>query len=97
MHLLSCRASLGGNWTPSSVVSMSIQADVSLDRLSEEFDEMTVEGQAYYILARLSEDGDELHPDVEKAMDTWSSRLRAGGRTAYVSAEEGSAAAASEA
>ncbi|GMH39924.1 hypothetical protein BSKO_07828 [Bryopsis sp. KO-2023] len=88
------RAALGADWAPPTGSSKDVVADLSMERLSKDFDEMSVEGQAFYILTRLAND-EGSHPDVKKATDTWTSNTRAGGRTAYIAQSEGSAAAAS--
>lgn len=89
------RAGLGADWAPPSGIPKQVQADVSMQRLSEDFDTMGLEGQAYYVLSKLRA-GEGSHPDVQKGTNLWTGRIRVGGRTGYISAEEGSSKAASK-
>ncbi|GMH44595.1 hypothetical protein BSKO_12547 [Bryopsis sp. KO-2023] len=89
------RAALGGNWVPPERTSKQIVEDLSMDRLSKEFDSMDVESQTYYILTRISMDGGENHPDIQKAIKSWTSNFRVTGRTAYIAQSEGSSNPAS--
>ncbi|GMH41739.1 hypothetical protein BSKO_09649 [Bryopsis sp. KO-2023] len=89
------RAALGGDWVPPERTSKQIVEDLSMDRLSEEFNSMDVESQTYYILTRMSMDGGENHPDIQKAINSWTSNLRVTGMTAYIARSEGSSTPAS--
>ncbi|GMH44586.1 hypothetical protein BSKO_12538 [Bryopsis sp. KO-2023] len=89
------RAALGGDWVPPPETSKQIVEDLSMDRLSQEFDSMDVESQTFYILTRISMDGGENHPDIQKAINSWTSNFRVTGRTAYVAQSEGSSTPAS--
>lgn len=72
-----------------------VQADLSMERLSDDFETMSLESQAYYVLSRLRA-GEKSHPDVQKAINSWTGRIRVGGQTGYISKEEGSSQAASK-
>ncbi|GMH44588.1 hypothetical protein BSKO_12540 [Bryopsis sp. KO-2023] len=89
------RAALGGDWVPPPETSKRIVEHLSMDRLSEEFDSMDVESQTYYILTRISMDGGENHPDIQKAINLWTSNFRVTGRTAYIARSKGSSTPAS--
>ncbi|GMH44593.1 hypothetical protein BSKO_12545 [Bryopsis sp. KO-2023] len=89
------RAALGGDWVPPEGTSKRIVEGLSMDRLSEEFDSMGVESQTYYILTRISMDGGENHPDIQKAIKSWTSNFRVTGTTAYIARSKGSSTPAS--
>ncbi|GMH35163.1 hypothetical protein BSKO_03031 [Bryopsis sp. KO-2023] len=89
------RWALGGNWTPPFQIDETIERDLSMQRLSEEFDNLSVVHQAYYVHARLGMFDGINHPDVHKAINTWTNNFRVGGRTAYIAAFHGSATPAS--
>ncbi|GMH44587.1 hypothetical protein BSKO_12539 [Bryopsis sp. KO-2023] len=89
------RAALGGDWVPPEGTSEQIVGDLSMERLSVEFDSMDVESQTYYILTRISMDGGENHPDIQKAIKSWTSNFRVTGRTAYIARSKGSSTPAS--
>ncbi|GMH44597.1 hypothetical protein BSKO_12549 [Bryopsis sp. KO-2023] len=89
------RAALGGDWVPPPETSKQMVKDLSMDRLSEEFDSMDVESQTYCILTRVLMDGEKNHSDIQKAIKSWTSNFRVTGRTAYIARSEGSSTPAS--
>ena len=89
------RAALGPDWQPETGDAVIID-DLSLERLSREFANLSIESQAYYILARLEEPEGASNPDVALAIQTWTDLLRITGRTAYVSLFPGATAPASD-
>ncbi|GMH38987.1 hypothetical protein BSKO_06885 [Bryopsis sp. KO-2023] len=89
------RAALGGDWVSPSKTKKQIVEDLSMDRLSDEFNSMNVESQTYYILTRISMGGGEKHPDIQKAIKSWTSNFRVTGRTAYIAQSKGSTTPAS--
>lgn len=66
-----------------------------MERLSSSFESLDVESQAHYVLARLKMKEGKAHPDVQKAIDMWTSNFRVSGRTAYIAASRGASSPAS--
>lgn len=89
------RAALGGNWNPPGDTPDDIVQDLSMGRLSKEFDTLGVESQAYYVLTRMRMRRRKRHPDIKKAINSWTTNFRVGGRTAYVASGKGSPSPAS--
>ncbi len=89
------RAALGPDWQPETGDAVIVD-DLSLERLSREFADLSIESQAYYVLARLEEPEGASNPDVALAIQTWTDLLRITGRTAYVSLFPGATAPASD-
>eukprot|EP00210_Caulerpa_lentillifera_P001088 g1049.t1 len=90
----SALAALGPNWTPETT-NATIIDDLSLDRLSRNFSDLSIESQGYYILTRLAQEDGSSHPDIPMAFESWTNLLRITGRTAYISAFPGATAPAS--
>lgn len=76
-------------------VSGTVKRDLSMERLSKQFDSLGIESQAHYVLARMKMEGGGNHPDVQKAISLWTSNFRVAGRTAYVAASKGGSTPAS--
>lgn len=89
------RAALGGDWNPPEGTPETIVNDLSMDRLSEESPSLSVESQAYYVLTLMAMGKGRRHPDIRKAIRSWTSNFRVGGRTAYVASGKGSPSPAS--
>eukprot|EP00210_Caulerpa_lentillifera_P001100 g1061.t1 len=90
----SALAALGPNWTPETI-NETIIDDLSLDRLSRSFNDLSIASQGYYILTRLAQEDGSSHPDIAIAFESWTNLLRITGRTAYISAYPGATAPAS--
>lgn len=84
-----------GDWAPPESTSSDARKDLSMERLSLEFNSLDIESQAYYILTRMKMSGGKNHPDVKKAIAAWTSNFRVSSRTAYVAASEGESSPAS--
>ncbi|GMH46152.1 hypothetical protein BSKO_14120 [Bryopsis sp. KO-2023] len=84
-----------GSWSPPQSTPTTVVDDLSMERLSNELQEMGVESQAYYVLELLRRNPIDRHPDVKIAVDAWTSNFRVTGRTAYVANSIGSSTPAS--
>ena len=76
---------------PGEEASLEIRNDLSMERLDNEFENLSLESKAHVALVHLRspEGKQEL---IDQAIDDWTSNLRVGGRTAYIAACNGCAA-----
>eukprot|EP00210_Caulerpa_lentillifera_P004932 g4706.t1 len=90
-------AVFGSQWIPSGNTGKQILQDLSTERLSSEFTNMSHVDQAYYILSLLqdSEDEDFASEEYTRAVEEWTSLYRVTGRTAYIAESEGASRPAS--
>ncbi|CAD7704742.1 unnamed protein product [Ostreobium quekettii] len=88
------RLALGSAWTAPKGTDPQVVADLSMERLESEFDDLGMEGMAHVALTLLSSEGQDGMELVERAVAAWTSNIRVGARTAYIAACDGCAAPA---
>ncbi|GMH44461.1 hypothetical protein BSKO_12413 [Bryopsis sp. KO-2023] len=96
VHIVAFARAVLRSWSPPQSIPTTVVDDLSMERLSNELDEMGVESQAYYVLELLRRDPPlSRHPDVKIVIDSWTSNFKATGTSAYVAASLGSSTPAS--
>eukprot|EP00210_Caulerpa_lentillifera_P001110 g1071.t1 len=88
------RAALGPKWNPPRGTDSSVTADISMSRLKRGFKSLSLEGQAYYILALLSQNKPD-RAEISRAISTWEKLIYTSGDRAYIVASRKSVTPAS--
>ncbi|CAD7696311.1 unnamed protein product [Ostreobium quekettii] len=89
------RLALGIDWSPPEDTPATISEDLSVARLEAEFGELSTDAMAQMALAQLRSGNATAREAALEAVKVFTSRLRTGGRTAYVAACDGCAEPAS--
>lgn len=88
------RVALGPRWNPPKGTDAEVVADLSMARLKRGFTSLSLEGQAYYVLALLSQSKPD-KAEVNRAISAWNKLIYTSGDRAYVVATSRSVTPAS--
>lgn len=76
------RLALGAKWSPPKGTPSQVVSDISMDRLRKEFNSMSIESQAYYILTLLGANTGKT--EVSNAIRLWSGKIASSGSRSYL-------------
>ncbi|CAD7702674.1 unnamed protein product [Ostreobium quekettii] len=88
--VIRARWALGAAWSPPKGTNARVANDLSMDRAASKVLTLSVEDQARFVLATLEAADGEADENVQNVLEFWTSNLRVGSRTVYISDSEGS-------